>query len=135
MRIERSRRRGRGPARQRAVALVVSLLLVACESVPDLHFVDDLDGGDASPTDGSTSGDSGDGGGGVTDGATESATDAGTDAPECAGPAPTDARCCAGHWCVNCDDAKCLACPLENCKADQLCCGKNQKVQCKAQCP
>ena len=85
----------------------------ACSSVPSIHFVDDLDGGER---DGSSDGGA-----------------AAPPPPEYACPKepPPGAICCGTKICMNCAPTDCGDCACEG-TTDSLCCKKsNGMMQCK----
>ena len=107
---------------------VCALVLGACGSVPDLHFVND-DAGSTSRSDASTS--PKDGGSTPDTGASDECGDQGIPAPA------SDAVCCGGVWCSgNCGEANCGLC-AQRCDPGQgqVCCGKGGNVNCKDRCP
>lgn len=97
----------------------------ACESVPDLRFVDPPpDAGDTIlPS---------------ADASALAPLDAGKDAAAngCPLPMPAGGTCCGRSWCVGqCDVDNCSACEQAACGSGEICCGKPQNVQCKDKCP
>ena len=121
------------------VASSFALMFAACESVPNLQFID---ADAAALADGSHDGAAPDAeadGAGMGEGGLDGTiADTGTDTgATCTAPQPAGGgTCCGDVWCVGmCNPANCSACAAKGCAATDVCCGKMGTVVCKATCP
>lgn len=111
----RSRRHGLA-----AAALLLAMGGLGCESVPELTFVSDDGGADATGGDG---------------GSADAARDAADAASACSTPSPAvGSLCCGTAWCQDCTQANCDECARKGCSGGDLCCPTGGTVTCKDRC-
>lgn len=104
--------------------------LIACSSVPDIVFVDEIDA-DGSGTNGEMGSEAGEGGGsaGVQ-------LDAGNVMCPDTPPPQGAGVCCGSRLCVRCKENQCDRCVNANCADAEICCrkGASNNISCGTTC-
>jgi hypothetical protein len=102
------------------VAAASAIAIAGCPAVPDIYFVSDASIDAPEP---------------VKEGGPDDRFVPDGNPGGCLGTPPTggtSVECCGGHWCVDCNPQKCIACAGGVC-GSMLCCGKGgPAVTCEA---